>query len=105
MLASTVQFSNNHQPPTTPPQRGEFTGAGTEDRPCGHTLRHPTACPTRFCPQVMLSTPPKRRQYLQACDPDSGRIINVPPLSNHRRTCADVMALDHQTMSGGLDAP
>jgi len=27
MLASTVQFSNNDQPPTTPP-RGEFTGAG-----------------------------------------------------------------------------
>jgi len=28
MLASTVQFSNNDQPPTTPPFTGEFTGAG-----------------------------------------------------------------------------
>ena len=28
MLASTVQFSNNDQPPTTPPTRGKFTGAG-----------------------------------------------------------------------------
>lgn len=28
MLASTVQFSNNDQPPTTPPCTGEFTGAG-----------------------------------------------------------------------------
>ncbi|GGZ65565.1 hypothetical protein GCM10010387_67960 [Streptomyces inusitatus] len=28
MLASTVQFSNNDQPPTTPPLKGEFTGAG-----------------------------------------------------------------------------
>jgi hypothetical protein len=28
MLASTVQFSNNDQPPTTPLTRNEFTGAG-----------------------------------------------------------------------------
>jgi hypothetical protein len=28
MLASTVQFSNNDQPPTTPGQHPEFTGAG-----------------------------------------------------------------------------
>jgi hypothetical protein len=28
MLASTVQFSNNDQPPITPPLRGEFTGTG-----------------------------------------------------------------------------
>lgn len=31
MLASTVQFSNNDQPPITPPPRGEFTGAGAEE--------------------------------------------------------------------------
>ena len=28
MLASTVQFSSNDQPPTTPPTNDEFTGAG-----------------------------------------------------------------------------
>jgi hypothetical protein len=28
MLASTVQFSNNDQPPTTPLTCNEFTGAG-----------------------------------------------------------------------------
>jgi hypothetical protein len=28
MLASTVQFSNNDQPPTTPGKNPEFTGAG-----------------------------------------------------------------------------
>jgi hypothetical protein len=28
MLASTVQFSNNDQPPTTPKSHSEFTGAG-----------------------------------------------------------------------------
>jgi len=31
MLASTVQFSNNDQPPITPPLTGEFTGAGAEE--------------------------------------------------------------------------
>lgn len=46
MLASTVQFSNNDQPPITLPKTGKFTGAGIEDRPCGRALRHPTACPT-----------------------------------------------------------
>jgi len=28
MLASTVQFSNNDQPPITPLRRSRFTGAG-----------------------------------------------------------------------------
>jgi len=30
MLASTVQFSNNDQPPVTPLETSEYTGAGTE---------------------------------------------------------------------------
>ncbi len=30
MLASTVQFSSNDQPPITPPKQDEFTGAGVE---------------------------------------------------------------------------
>lgn len=47
MLASTVQFSNNDQPPTTPPSKGEFTGAGSEGSLIGRTFRYPTACPTR----------------------------------------------------------
>jgi hypothetical protein len=49
MLASTVQFSNNDQPPTTPTPCAEFTGTGTEDpgnKPA-RTLRHPTARPTQ----------------------------------------------------------
>src|SRR6185369_17721974 len=46
MLASTVQFSNNDQPPITPNQWFECTGAGTESKPYGRALRHPTTCPT-----------------------------------------------------------
>jgi hypothetical protein len=47
MLASTVQFSNNDQPPTTPPQQTSSLGPATEDNePKVRALRHPTACPT-----------------------------------------------------------
>jgi hypothetical protein len=49
MLASTVQFSNNDQPPITP-SYDECTGAGNRRQPHGHTFRHPTACPTRPIP-------------------------------------------------------
>jgi hypothetical protein len=47
MLASTVQFSNNDQPPTTPPRRASSLGPATEGQAHARTLRHPTACPTR----------------------------------------------------------
>jgi hypothetical protein len=47
MLASTVQFSNNNQPPATPnPKDPSTPGPATEGpRPHGRTLRHPTAHP------------------------------------------------------------
>lgn len=44
MLASTVQFSNNDQPPITPGSIRSSLGPATEEV---HSLRHPTACPTR----------------------------------------------------------
>jgi hypothetical protein len=50
MLASTVQFSNNNQPPTTPPApQHEQVHQGRhqeEAHPTGRSLRHPTARPT-----------------------------------------------------------
>jgi len=62
MLASTVQFSNNDQPPTTPPTTGEFTGAGNRrTQTSARTFRYPTACPTRSI-QILYSTP---KQYSQ----------------------------------------
>jgi len=63
MLASTVQFSNNDQPPITPELHSEFTGAGIEGV---HSLRHPTACPTGLCPEIVRST--LRRAVLAARD-------------------------------------
>jgi hypothetical protein len=96
MLASTVQFSNNDQPPITP-NHLDSSALGSAlkaaSRPCPQT---PNSVPGQILSSGHAFHAPRRRQYLQACDPDSGRIINVPPLSNHRRTCADVMALDHQ---------
>lgn len=47
MLASTVQFSNNDQPPTTPPIQTSSLGPDQKEQPYGRTLRHPTTCPTR----------------------------------------------------------
>ncbi len=68
MLASTVQFSNNDQPPITPnPYGPSALGPASEDRPCGRALRHPTACPTGFRPEIMRST--LLRAVLAASDP------------------------------------
>jgi hypothetical protein len=59
MLASTVQFSNNDQPPVTPPLQASTPGPATRRTSNARTLRHPTACPTRPI-QIPRSTP---KQY------------------------------------------
>lgn len=59
MLASTVQFSNNNQPPTTPDTHRSSLGPAPKDSHNGHTLRHPTARPTPS-PDHPSSTP---KQY------------------------------------------
>lgn len=90
MLASTVQFSNNNQPPTTPPHTCEFTGTGTEDpakRPCPQT---PNSAPGTTPPP----TPSTLRRAVPAQTVEPCRIVNVPPMSNHRQTLADVVAPD-----------
>lgn len=80
MLASTVQFSNNDQPPVTacqsrPSPGPESEGSDTQVR----TLRHPTACPARpirpHVPRRSSTSEPSR----------SRRIVNVPPMSNRTR--------------------
>ena len=87
MLASTVQFSNNDQPPVTHHIRGAVPGPATEGQT--HTspyLQIPNSVPDPTeC--SMLSTP---KQYSQRNNL-SCRVVNVPPMSNHRRTFADEM--------------
>src|SRR4051794_2692367 len=46
MLASTVQFSNNDQPPVTHHYVMLHRGRQLKAATFGRTLRHPTACPT-----------------------------------------------------------
>ncbi len=60
MLASTVQFSNNDQPPITPDQRPQVHWGRHEGQPYGRTLRHPTTCPAPSIPLNPRSTP---KQY------------------------------------------
>jgi hypothetical protein len=47
MLASTVQFSSNDQPPTTPLHQRVHWGRHREGRAHARTLRYPTARPAR----------------------------------------------------------
>jgi len=63
MLASTVQFSNNDQPPITPELHSEFTGADIEGSLIGRTFRHPTTCPAP--PPLVISVPHSEEQYWQ----------------------------------------
>jgi uncharacterized protein (DUF1499 family) len=93
MLASTVQFSNNDQPPITPPWRASALGPALK------------AAKLRPCPQTPNSVPDQIPSEDHAfhtlasstCKPptrDPGRIINVPPMSNQHQTFADVLASD-----------
>ncbi len=100
MLASTVQFSNNNQPPTTPPHtEASSLGPAPKTRPHGRTLRHPTARPT---PTVALHVP--RRSSTSKTN-HKCRIVNVPPTSNQHQTRADVLASGHPHNRGRQDAP
>ncbi len=93
MLASTVQFSNNDQPPITPNQESECTGAGNRRHSHhGRTLRHPTACPTPSPLPSPFHAP--QRAVLEGEDDQECRVVNVPPMSNQHRTFADVLASD-----------
>ena len=62
MLASTVQFSNNDQPPITPPLQVSSLGPATEDRDSTSPyLQIPNSVPDQTVPSPR-STP---KQYLQ----------------------------------------
>lgn len=93
MLASTVQFSNNDQPPATP-TTVEFTGAGIPKTQAvtARTLRHPTARPAQ--PTRSSRFPHPEGQYSQRTTSSLCRIVNVPPMSNQHRTFAGVLASD-----------
>ena len=99
MLASTVQFSNNDQPPITPHHQVRVHW-GRHPRVI-HSLRHPTACPTPLpTPLPFHAEAVLGRQAGREC-----RIVNVPPLSNQHRTFADVLASDLTPKGSVRSAP
>ncbi|SOD76399.1 hypothetical protein SAMN06272781_4841 [Streptomyces sp. 1222.2] len=60
MLASTVQFSNNDQPPITPGNHRSSLGPALKATVRhGHTLRHPTACPASLTTPISFPRPRK----------------------------------------------
>lgn len=82
MLASTVQFSNNDQPPITPPLTGEFTGAGNRRTTnYGRTFRYPTACPTR---PIRLHVPRRSSTY-----------EDKPTVPNSQRSTHELTTAEH----------
>src|SRR4051812_46755105 len=91
MLASTVQFSNNDQPPVTHHSRDVLPGSALKAALQPY-LQTPNSVPGTTVTRDQLST--LRRAVLAARDDRQCRIINVPPLSNQHRTFADVLASD-----------
>jgi hypothetical protein len=88
MLASTVQFSNNDQPPATPTHQAWSTpGPAPKERPHGRTLRHPTARPTPRVTPPPFHTP--EEAVLDSEDthamPNSQRSTHEQPASDPRR--------------------
>ncbi len=88
MLASTVQFSNNDQPPITPGRLPSALGPATEDpaiRPCPQTpnsVPDTLASSLPFHAEAVLG-----RQAVRVC-----RVVNVPPMSNQCETFARMLA-------------
>ena len=83
MLASTVQFSNNDQPPITPNQQARVHW-GRRLRKV-HSLRHPTACPT---PSLSSTSVPRRSStsaLIIRSVPNSQRSTHEQPAPDTRR--------------------
>lgn len=91
MLASTVQFSNNDQPPITPLTNSECTGAGIpkeQTKTCPYP-QTPNNVPDTINPVSDFHAEAVLTEPNQPC-----RIVNVPPMSNQHRTFAGVLASD-----------
>lgn len=82
MLASTVQFSNNDQPPITPPLRASSLGPALRKV---HSLRHPTACPTHSpLPSTFHAPKSSTRRRRRPSVPSSQRSTHEQPVRDVR---------------------
>lgn len=96
MLASTVQFSNNDQPPTTPPLRASSLGPATE----GTDSNEPVPSDTQQRARPDRPSPTFHAEAVLVKNNLSCRIVNVPPMSNQHRTFAGVLAPDQTRRPG-----
>lgn len=95
MLASTVQFSNNDQPPITPPLQASSLGPATEGQTqTSPHLQTPNSVPGTIHPSLCSTL---RGAVLTETN-RSCRIVNVPPMSNQHRTFAGVLASDQANL-------
>lgn len=88
MLASTVQFSNNDQPPITPSSRTSALGPATE----GDHTAVPSDTQQRARPDQPIPVFHAEAVLTKTSQPC--RVVNVPPMSNQHRTFAGVLASD-----------
>lgn len=78
MLASTVQFSNNDQPPTTPTPTASSSLGPAE----GTSSRSHPQTPNSVPGTVRSRSHVPRRSSTSDLFPEPCRIVNVPPMSN-----------------------
>ena len=83
MLASTVQFSNNDQPPVTHRTNDASPGPATRRASNARTLRHPTACPTPSLPLIPFHAEAVLRRRRPRV-PSSQRSTHEQPASDIR---------------------
>jgi hypothetical protein len=85
MLASTVQFSNNDQPPITPnPSRVRVHWGRRLRRRSDHSLRHPTACPTPLADKIRVPRRSSTGVLIIRSVPSSQRSTHEQPASDIR---------------------
>ncbi len=86
MLASTVQFSNNDQPPITPPAKPvSVLGSALKAAETGRTLRYPTACPTPLpLPSTFHAPKSSTGRRRRSSVPSSQRSTHEQPASDVR---------------------
>ena len=81
MLASTVQFSNNDQPPVTPLETSEYTGAGTEGSSFPQT---PNSVPDTLASPSRVPRRSSTSDQSRSSVPSSQRSTHEQPASDVR---------------------
>jgi len=85
MLASTVQFSNNNQPPTTPPSRRVHWGRQPKTRTTRPHPQTPNNVPDQFTPTASLPRPHRgsTRTTVRPNQPNSQRSTHEQTTAGH----------------------